>query len=1012
MAAGMHTVPVMASETQAEIQSVSQSKEGRIVKGFVQDKNNEPIVGCTILIPGTNVGVSSDLDGKFEINLPEGQTKLVFSYIGFSTVEVDVKGKNTVDVTMFQDVVNLQDVVVVGYNLVKRSQITGSISEVKSDKINKQASASLEDRLQGKTAGLLITSGSGQPGSNDISIRIRGTGSINGSNTPLYILDGISVEPAQFAALNNDDIADIQVLKDASATAIYGSRGANGVIVIKTKSGKEGKTNISYNMKLGLAMLRDPKTEMMNGAENIQYQKYCLEANPNARNFPLMQLMYLEQKAASGSLTPDEAMMWNSGKARLARARKTDTDWIDLMTQNGITKDHSLSISGGTEKTKFYISGSYIDQEGSLKGSELKRYNTRINLDHRINDFVDFGVTSTMGYSKSHSSDPGTGANRFNWSNPWFTSLLAYPYEDPDQWYNGDNPTLITKYFTRKTNNLRLVGSGFLNLRFTDWLKFRSNFGVDYYNNRNMSALERNHPKAVADKGNLSQGTSVMRRYTWTNTLNFNHTFADKHMVSGVAGFELFDGIFESFSQTGHDLDQFMTDTPAGIGDKTGSSDNPPSIGGGKTHSNLLSVFSQATYTYDNRYHLSASLRYDESSKFQGSNKGAIFWSLGGAWDMRSEDFMSGAEKIDLLKLRLSYGTNGNQGGIGDFDYETGYGKTSYNGVPGYVRVKMGNPHLKWETSRQFDLGVDVRSFNSRLNGSIDFYHKKTQDLLMFKKISQLSGSGQIQTNAGSVINTGVEFTLNAVPVRTKDFEWTIGGNITYNKNKIDDLGTWANEDNKFVNGDNIYEVGKPLGTWYMVESAGVNPETGEAWFYDQQGGKTEDINVAPRVDKFKSYEIPWFGGFNTQLSYKGFELSANFNFAFNYYIMNTSKWFVDNHAFNGNKPKYMLTMWREPGQQTKVPRFDAKNNPSPWASQFLQDASYLKLKTLRLAYTPNRKILDKIRFVKSMTMFLQGENLITWTDYQGMDPEVNGSHDTMIYPIPRTFIFGLNINF
>ena len=952
-------------------------QQARTVTGVVLDKENVPIIGATVVVEGTSTGVITDLDGKYSIDVPAGKNKLQVSYIGYSTVSVDVSSRSTVNVTLFEEAINMQEVVVVGYNTVKRSQLTGAVDMVKSEKIADQTSATLEDRLQGKVAGLMISTGSGQPGTADVKIRIRGTGSINGSNTPLYILDGVMIEAAQFASLNADDIADIQVLKDASATAIYGSRGSNGVIVITSKRGKEGRTQVNYNLKLGTSIMRGLKNRMMTGAENILYQTYCAEQNPDSNQYPLMHLLSLEMKEQQGTITASELAELDAGRDRLATARATDTDYLDLMTQNGFSMEHNVSVNGGNEKTKFYVSGSFLKQDGILKESGLTRYSGRFNLDHKISRV-----------------------------------FLAYPYEDPDNWFNGDNPTLITKYYHRKKGLLRLVGSAYLNIHITDWLRFKTNFGMDYYGRKTTSTLDREHPKAVSNHGYMSQATSDMRRYTWTNTLNFVQTFNDIHSLSGVAGFELYDGVYSAFNQTGYDLDPFMMDSPAGIGDKTGASDNPPTIGGSKTHSNLMSFFTQWNYTLKDRYNFSASVRYDESSKFIGSNKGAAFWSVGAAWDISKEDFMSRFEKINQLKVRASYGTTGNQDGISDFGTFNGYSKTSYNGISGYYHSVLGNADLKWETSEQFDLGADLRMFDSRLNVSADFYIKNTRDLLMDKKISQTSGFSEIKTNAGSIRNTGIELSISGTPIRTADFEWNIGANITYNKNQITDLGTWANEDNKFVNGDYLYEVGKPLGTWYMVEWAGVNPETGEVWFYDQKGGKTEDISQAPFVDKFKSSEVPVFGGFDTNLTYKGISLSASFTYALNYYIMNATRWYVDNHNFNGNKPAYMLNMWRKPGDITTVPRFDTQNNPSPWASQFLEDASFLRLKTLRLSWTPSHKLLEKQKLFQSISLFCQGENLFTVTGYSGMDPEVSGDTDYMSYPTPISVTFGVNINF
>lgn len=1004
LCSGLCVAPLFSSVYAAgnSVDGVESVMQSITVKGTVVDRNQVPIIGATIMVEGTTTGTITDIDGNYSIEVPSKNSKLIVSYVGYTTQKLDVQGRTSLNVTLSEESFNIDEVVVVGYNTVKRGQITGSVDMVKGDKIAMQTSANLEDRLQGKVAGLMISNGSGQPGSSDVKIRIRGTGSINGSNTPLYILDGVMIEPAQFASLNNNDIADIQVLKDASATAIYGSRGSNGVIVITSKRGKEGKTNVSYNLTVGASKMRDPKTRMMTAEENIRYQQYCVEQSPSSKQFPLMQILANE---ANGTATPDEL-------ARLATARSTNTDWLDEMTQTGLTMEHVVSLNGGNEKTKFFVSGSYLKQDGILKESGLTRYSGRVNLDHKLNKRVDLGISVNIGYTDSKFSDPDSGEGRQGWNNPFFTALLAYPYENPDDWYNKDNPTLITKYFTNNKGLLRLVGSGYLNVKITDWLKFKTNFGMDYYGRKTMSTLDREHPVASTNKGYLSQSSSEMRRYTWTNTLNFNKVFKDIHYLSGVVGIEMYDGVYSVFSQTGYDLDKFMNQSPAGIGDKTGSSKNPPQIGGSRTHSNLLSYFTQWNYTYNDRYNLSASLRYDESSKFLGSNKGAAFWSVGAAWDISREDFMENLEQINQFKLRVSYGTTGNQDGIADFGTRNGYSKTSYNGAPGYYHAILGNNNLKWETSEQFDLGADLRMFNNRLNIATDFYIKNTRDLLMFKQISLTSGFSSIQTNAGSIRNTGIEFSVNGTPVQTKDFEWTIGANITYNKNQITDLGVWANEDNRFVNGDILYEVGKPLGTWYMVERAGVNPQTGEAWFSDQKGGYTENISEAPKVDKFKSSEVPVFGGFDTSLSYKGFTLSANFTYALNYYIMNGTRWYVDNHNFNGNKPAYMLTMWRKPGDVTEIPRFDAKNNPSPWSSQFLENASYLRLKTLRFSWTAPHKLLEKMKVFNSFNVFCQGENLFTVTNYGGMNPEVNGNTDLMTYPLPLSVTCGVNVSF
>lgn len=991
---------IVPGSVNGNLASAQQSK--RTVKGSIIDKDGEPLPGVTVLVKGTTVGVSSDIDGKFTLSMPAEMKTLVVSFVGMKTQEVSVDGKNEVTVKLEAANESLDEVVVVGYNSVKKSQMTGAVDVVKGNDLAFESSPTLESRLQGKVPGVMIISGSGQPGSDDLQIRVRGTGSISGSNTPLYIMDGVMVEPGQFASLNPNDIADMQVLKDASATAIYGSRGANGVFVITTKKGKAGQTHFNYRNQFGFSNAKD-FVDMMDSEENIKYQTICVTQKPGDKSFPLMPM--LEKELKGQALTADE-------QARLDMARATNTNWFDEMTRTGFLTEHDLSASGGNEKTKFFVSASYLNQNGILKKSNMDRISGRLNLDHEVNKYINFGVKLSLGYSKVNFSDPKAGEGRNGWSNPWFTARLAYPYESPEGWYNGDNPTLITKYYEQKLNKLKLIGSTYLNVNITDWISVKTNFGMDYMNNKRFNYLDREHPKAVSYKGSMYQMMSDLARYTWTNTVNVNKTFNERHTLNAVAGMEMFQGKWYTFDQTGYNVNPSMSESPAGIGDKVGSSDNRPRIGGGRTVSNLLSYFAQASYSLDNKYSIAASLRYDESSKFQGSNKSAVFWSLGASWNMRSEDFMQNLDWMDMLKFRVSYGTTGNQDGISDFGTYDGYGNVSYNGESGYVHSQIGNPALKWETSAQTNAGFDFSLFESRLSGTIDYYYIKTKDLYMDKKISTTSGFSSITTNAGSIANQGIEVSLNGDVLRKPDFTWSIGLNFTYNRNKILDLGTWKNAEGKFQNGDVLYEEGKPLGTWSMVEWAGVNPETGEVWFYDGNGGKTEEIANAPKVDNFKSSEIPYFGGFNTNLRYKGLSLSLAFTYAYDFTVMNASKWYLDNHSFNGNKPKYMLTMWQKPGDVTNVARFDAKNNPSPWASQFLEDASYLKLKNVRLTYQLPERWMKKTHFFDSFSVYAQAENVWTLTNYTGADPEVNGSTDYMSYPKPFTMTFGMDINF
>lgn len=978
----------------------SRQQESVTCKGTVVDERGETVPGATVLQKGTSNGTLTDIDGHFTLDVPQGSV-ISISYIGYKPKDVTIKDGSVLNIILEEDSQQLNEVIVVGYNTVKKGQLTGAINVVKGKELEYMSSPTLENRLQGKTAGVMISSGSGQPGTDNLMIRVRGTGSINGSNTPLYIMDGVMVEPAQFAALNSNDIADLQVLKDASATAIYGSRGANGVIVITTKNGSSGKTKVNYRNQFGFAKNRD-YLQMMNNTENIQYQLQCVQSDPSSTMFPLMGALNREM---NGELTDVDI-------ARLANARSTNTDWIDLMTRVGFLMDHSLSVSGGNEKTKFYISGSFLDQAGTLKKANMTRYSGRFNLDHTMNKYISLGLKASVGYSDIDFSDPSGTGSRQSWANPWFTTLLAYPTDNPETWYNKDNPTLITKYYNNNQRKLKGIWAAYAKVNIFEWLSFKTNYGMDYMNNRSQTVLHRDHPLASGNKGSFAEGNSEIVRYTWTNTLNLNKYFENGNSVNAVVGMEMFQGKYYGSNFTGYDINPDMMDSPAGIGDKIGASKNPPSIGGGATMSNLLSYFTQVVYGIDDKYNFSGSLRYDTSSKFQGKNKSTVFWSLGAAWKINQEGFLKDAEWLNLLKYRVSYGTTGNQDGIGDFTTFDGYSNTAYDGTAGYFHSQLGNANLKWEKSGQFNTGFDVALLSNRLSATVDYYYIKTKDLLMSKQISQTSGFGSISTNAGSIVNQGLELTLNGDIIRSNDWVWSIGANFTLNKNKIVDLGTWSNEDGRFINGNTLYAIGKPLGTWYMREWAGVDPETGLVQFFDKDGNKTTNEVDGRYSDKLGSSETPYFGGFNTSVSWKGLSLNVDFTYAMNQTIMNSGRWYIDNHNFNGNKPKYMLDMWMKPGDVTDVPKFLTGTQPSPMASQFLENTSYIRLKNIRLNYQFPKRLIQRTKFVESLSFYVQGENLAVWTNYRGADPEVNGNTDNLSYPKPMSFTFGFDFNF
>ncbi|MBQ0085704.1 MAG: SusC/RagA family TonB-linked outer membrane protein [Prevotella sp.] len=981
------------------------------VSGTVVDEVGVPVIGAIVMVQNTSNAATTDNNGQYVLkNVPTDAT-LFASLIGYKELTVPVNGKAKIDLTLKEETLRLDEVLVVGYNTVKRTQVTGAIQAVQSEKLVNETSPTLEQRLQGKVAGLFIAGSSGQPGDESFNVTIRGNGSINSSNTPLYIMDGNMVPASQFATLNAEDIEDIQVLKDASATAIYGSRGANGVIVITTKRGKDGKATVSYNFKIGVEKERDSRIPMMNTEEWLEYERICMEQNPTSTLFPMIQWLRIEKAINDGTASAADRAKWEaSGRDILSTARATDTDWLDLMTQTGYTQEHTVSVNGGNSSTRFFVSGGYMDEKGILIGSTFKRYSARINVSHKLNKIFSLGMNSSIGYSRQHSkADSGS---RNSYQNAWFTTLLAYPYYDAT-WTSKDNPTWLLQYRDNNNNTLRLVGSAYVQAQITPAFTFKSNLGLNTNIINGFTTIHKDHPTQSATGGTMTQSYSNLFSYTWTNTLNYMKNFKNVHDVSGVIGFEMYNTQSYNFSQTGYDIDPLLMTTPAGIGDTTGTSNNKPNISGSKDMNRLLSYFTQWNYGYKNKYMGSASIRYDESSKFQGKNKGAVFWSVGFAWNLHNEDFLRSNENIDQLKFRTSYGTTGNQDGISSFVTFATWGKNSYDGKSGYTMSALGNPDLRWESSAQFSAGVDFAMYNGRFKTSLEYYRKDTQDLIMSKSISRTTGFSSISTNAGSIRNSGVELTVEGSPVKTKNFTWTIGGNIAYNHNQVTDLGTWANEDGYYRSGSTWYEEGLPLGTWARRKFAGIEPQTGQVMYYRADGSTTTNSGEAAYFHEWGSYNPPFYGGWNTSIRYKNLTLAANFNFAFGHYIYDANTGYHNNLKFNGNKPKYILEgLWRAPGDTGCIyPSTNASNQNSGLDYQ-LEKGDYMRLKLLKLSYSLNRHALEALKVFSGVDFFVQTENIWTITKFSGNDPEVRGSSNNLAYPKPYTVTGGVNVRF
>lgn len=960
------------------------------------------IPGANVMIKGTTVGTATDIDGKFTISVPESNKVLIFSAMGFQDKEVAISGK-VLNVVLSTSTIALEEVVVTAYGTKGKVGLKGSIAVVSSEKLSQLPSATFDMALQGKAAGVQIISGSGQPGA-AAKVRIRGNSSISGSNEPLYILDNVPIDGGDFASLNTNDFETISVLKDAAATAIYGSRASNGVIIITSKSGKEGVTKVNYGFQYGFSEISDPKFNMMNSSEKIAFEE-------------------IAKKGIGWTLSPNNPL--NSAKnsdelaadaAELNRLRGVNTDWFGLLTRQSITQTHDFNVSGGGKKTQFYLSYQYFDQEGFALRSGLTRNTARLNLDHKVNDRLKVGLNSSIANTKS---DFIESEGSVSLANPFAAMYLANPYEEPydaDGVLNPANGKTGTNSLdrilnsTNKKDQIKAVVSAYLAYDIIDGLSFQSKYGVDYRVNKydRFIAPESFAGKAITKgkQGSLAQSYYNYSSTVFTNTLDYKKVFNDVHTISAVLGTEYLYRKSNNFGYTGYGLNSKLPESPAGITPGTDKNNMIPDVFGAlDSERALFSAFLLANYNYGGKYTLSANLRRDGSSAFGTNNKYAVLWSLGFEWAASQEAFLRDIDWLDDLKIRTSYGTTGNQEPIDDYSSLTTWGTNSYNGKQGYALDYAGDPNIRWEIGTKFNVGFSYSLLKNRVSGEVEFYNNVTSDLFIEQKFSETNSVNLKDVNAGKMRNRGIEFMLRADVVRTKDFTWSLNGNVSYNKNEILDLGQVKD----FEQGTSIVRVGLPLNSHYIVKWGGVDPATGAPLYYDKEGVLT---------DKFGSYEVadfgtsepPVYGGFGTDLYFKGFEVSANFVFAEGFKRFNNQSYFQQNHGFaQFNMSTDMLDMWKKPGDITEI---QGVNYPRQFTSKDIEDASYVKFKLLRLSYTIPSSIISKQKFVSNIKVFGQVQNIYTWTNFTGFDPEDDNNIASYEYPTPVTYTFGVNVSF
>ncbi|MBS5443542.1 TonB-dependent receptor [Bacteroides ovatus] len=952
---------------------------GKTIKGVINDEQGETIIGASVIIKGEDTGTTSDMDGRFTLEAPEGAI-LVISYIGYHTQEVKVRKRSLLRVVLKEDNQLLDEVVVVGYGTVKKSDLTGAVSGVSNRQYKNQPVQRVENILQGRTPGVEVTATSGMPGAS-MKVRVRGTTSINKSSDPLYVIDGI-ISSSGLDGINPSDIQSMEILKDASSTAIYGSRGSNGVILITTKQGSEGKAQVTFDASVGLSTVRK-QYDLLNAYE------YATALN---------------DIRGSSTISAEDLEAYKNGTKGI--------NWTDLLTRTGITQDYRLAISGGNEKVKYLISGNVLDQEAITIMSDYKRYGIRANIDSEVKPWLT--ISAKLNASSLHKHNEG-GANWLHVTNFSPTMELKDPETgvyntDP---YNmvGSNPYGEIVVNNSDSYSYNLNANLTLLFKIMKGLTLSVQGGYDYDNSPSYSFRSKlDSPGAI----NSASNTSALHNY-WqnTNNLTWQKQFGD-HSFTAMAVWEISRSWDSQLKGTGSNLNNesvgYWNLGNAAIRDASNS----------YTEFSLASGIVRANYDYKKRYFITAALRADGSSKFQGDNKWGYFPSAAIAWDIAQESFMSNQHVLDQLKLRASFGVTGNQdiaaystlGMLSGASYGWGTSTSS----TGYWGNQFATPDITWEKTYQYDLGLDLSL--GGFNITVDWFKKQTKDLLFQKQVPKYNGGGTYWVNQGKLNNTGVEMSLTTFPVKGA-VTWETSLNASYVKNEVADL---AGDD--FVLTANYSDLGGPLqimkpgypmGSFYVYQWKGFD-DKGANLYQKADGSLTTNPTSDDLVVKGQA-SPKWTVGWNNTVTWKNWTLNVFFNAATGYDRLNISRFMAASMTgvsrFITLRDAYFKG-WDHVANKADAlyPSLTNTDNKSYANSDFwLEDASFIKLKNISLSYRIPRRVLK----FASVQLSVSAQDLFTITRYKGMDPEVYTSYDGLdygAYPIPRTITFGAKIRF
>lgn len=969
-------LPAQAKEV--EKQAMQQQQVNHKITGVVKDETGEPVIGANVVVQGTSLGTITDIDGNFTLEAPKNAV-LKLSYIGLADLLVEVNGKDHLNINMKDDSKALDEVVVVGYTIQSKNAITGAVSTLKADKLKDVSTANVANMLQGKMAGVQVLSSTGKPGS-AANITIRGKGSISTSTDPLWVVDGViyNSDPR----LSPSEIESLSILKDASATALYGSRASNGVIVVTTKAGtkKTGETLINVNVNGGVNYLSLGNLDLMDSQQLYDYQK---SFNNQA---------------------------WFSEELL-----KHNTNWFDISTKPAEYINGNVSISNSSEKVKSFFLIDYYHEDAAIKSMKYDRFTVRANNDYTLSDRVKV-FSKIQGQYVEYDDQSASTYAAYTYL-PW-----DYPYNEDgsirtgreEDWYSRDKSNYMEyqyKNFT-KYQNIFFQATAGLNWKITDWLTFESNNNANYKIVRDESYVDPTTIGGQAEKGSISNTYSWNTNYFTNQMLRFNKSFNDVHFLSALAAYEFNRQFYQSTNATAKGIipGKEVIDGTTGM----------KSMSGGKSAFNIQSFLMNANYNYDSRYMAQVSFRRDGSSKFGKNNQYGNFYTVSGGWNISNETFFAPLQdKVNELKLRASWGVIGNAPD-GNYNHLSLYNAGEYNQYPSNFPSQLGNDNLTWEKNQTLDIGLDFSILN-RIRGSIDYYDKYTTDLLYYVQLSTITGySGQWQ-NIGAIRNKGVELTMDADVIKTKDWLFNINVNLSHNKNKIVELYGGRPQ----INGNRRFEEGRDMDQFFMAEWAGVNPEDGSPqWYTTNSDGERVLTSKYAEANNNKNYlgsaAPKIFGGFGAGLTWKSLTLNIAFNYSYGNKLYSSGRELFDSDGayttYNAINLRKEWSRWEKPGDIATHPKaYDGgNNNAHKTSSRYLEDASYLSLRNISLNYAVPTQFTQRIG-LKNLNLNFSADNLFTITKYSLISPEVgaaggSGTAGSSLYPLTRKFVFGINL--